>query len=130
MLTLGRAPAVSVVAALQDPRKEVIPLRDLFPTRVSLRMTERDQVGFVLGPGAHDRGAVCDRIPRSTPGVGYVVLDGEQDPTRVRAAWVSDDDIGDLADTYRKRVPAVITAAVDGTADVVVDLTHRAGQMS
>jgi S-DNA-T family DNA segregation ATPase FtsK/SpoIIIE len=126
MLTLGRAPAVSVLAALQDPRKEVIPLRDLFPTRVSLRTTEREQVGFVLGATAHERGAVCERIPRAMPGVGYVLLDGDQDPTRVRAAWVDDDDIAHLADAYRPGAAPATSPAVEDLADVVIDLTDRA----
>jgi S-DNA-T family DNA segregation ATPase FtsK/SpoIIIE len=126
MLTLGRAPAVSVLAALQDPRKEVIPLRDLFPARVSLRTTERDQVGFVLGNTAHERGAVCDRIPRAMPGVGYVLLDGDQDPTRVRAAWVDDDDIAHLAGAYRPGAAAATSTAVEDLADVVIDLTDQA----
>jgi S-DNA-T family DNA segregation ATPase FtsK/SpoIIIE len=100
LLTQGRAPAVSVVAALQDPRKDVLPFRDLFPTRVALRMTEPDQSRLVLGPGAYERGAVCERIPESLPGVGYVLLDGQQDPTRVRAAWVADEDIAAMAARY------------------------------
>jgi S-DNA-T family DNA segregation ATPase FtsK/SpoIIIE len=100
LLTQGRAPAVTVVAALQDPRKDVVSFRDLFPVRVALRMTEADQTRQVLGAGAHDRGAVCERIPRALPGVGYVLLDGHQHPTRVRAAWVDDDDIAGMADDH------------------------------
>src|SRR5690606_27662873 len=57
LLAQGRAPAVTVVAALQDPRKDVVAFRDLFPLRVALRMVEADQTRLVLGPGAHDRGA-------------------------------------------------------------------------
>ncbi len=40
-----------------------LPMRDLFPTRIALRLTEAEQVDLVLGPGARDRGARCDRIP-------------------------------------------------------------------
>src|SRR4051794_17037613 len=40
LLTKGRAVCVHVVAAIQDPRKEVLPFRDLFPTRIGLRLTE------------------------------------------------------------------------------------------
>ncbi|SBW18308.1 plasmid transfer protein [Candidatus Protofrankia californiensis] len=57
LLSQGRAPGVVVVGAVQDPRKEVLPFRDLFPVRVALRMTEADQVDLVLGDGARDRGA-------------------------------------------------------------------------
>ena len=67
LLSQGRAVGVSVVAALQDPRKDVLPFRDLFPTRVALRLTEPEQVGMVLGDGARDRGALCDRIDEACP---------------------------------------------------------------
>jgi DNA segregation ATPase FtsK/SpoIIIE, S-DNA-T family len=36
---------------LQDPRKDVISLRHLFPTRIALRLDESDQVHLVLGDG-------------------------------------------------------------------------------
>jgi S-DNA-T family DNA segregation ATPase FtsK/SpoIIIE len=71
LLSQGRGPGVSVLAALQDPRKEVLGLRDLFPTRVALQLDEADQVDMVLGPGARDQGALCDKIPDSTRGVAY-----------------------------------------------------------
>lgn len=97
LLSKGRAVGVHVVGALQDPRKDVLPFRDLFPTRIALRLTEAAQVDMVLGDGARDRGALCDRIPRELPGVGYVLLDGEREPVRVRAAYVTDDDIRAMA---------------------------------
>jgi len=100
LLSQGRAVGVHVVAALQDPRKEVLPFRDLFPTRIGLRLAEPAQVDLVLGDGARDRGALCDRIPHSTPGVGYVVLDGDPTPMRVRFGYVNDDDITAMAREY------------------------------
>jgi len=93
LLSKGRAPGFSVVAALQDPRKEVLPFRDLFPTRIALRLSEPDQVGMVLSDTARDRGAVCDRIPLSLPGVGYVIREDDPTAVRVRFAHVTDDDI-------------------------------------
>jgi S-DNA-T family DNA segregation ATPase FtsK/SpoIIIE len=71
-----------VVGALQDPRKDVISLRNLFSTRIALRLDESDQVGMVLGDGARDRGALADQISPD-PWTG----------ARVRAAYVTDDDI-------------------------------------
>ena len=85
---------------MQDPRKDVLPQRDLFPTRIGLRLTEDVQVDMVLGRGARDRGAVCDAIPETLPGVGYVQLEGRREPTRVRAAYVSDDDLAAMAAAY------------------------------
>jgi S-DNA-T family DNA segregation ATPase FtsK/SpoIIIE len=102
LLSQGRAAGVHVVAALQDPRKDVLPFRDLFPTRIGLRMTEPEQADMVLGDGARDRGAVCDQIPETAPGVGYVALDGVREPVRVRFSYLTDDDIRDLGRHYRR----------------------------
>ncbi|MEU4791407.1 FtsK/SpoIIIE domain-containing protein [Micromonospora tulbaghiae] len=102
LLSQGRAVGVHVVAALQDPRKDVLPFRDLFPTRIGLRLTEPEQVDMVLGDAARDRGALCDRIPESSPGVGFVVLDGVREPVRVRFAYLTDDDIRQLGRGYRR----------------------------
>lgn len=100
VLSQGRAVGVHVVAALQDPRKEILPFRDLFPTRVALRVAEPTHVDMVLGDGARDRGAYADRIPVSLPGVGYVVLDGDPAPLRVRFSYLADSDVRELAATY------------------------------
>jgi DNA segregation ATPase FtsK/SpoIIIE, S-DNA-T family len=96
----GRSVGVCVVGALQDPRKDVISLRNLFPTRFALRLDESDQVDMVLGDGARDRGALADEIsPLSLTGagVGYVRLEASPDPVRVRAAYVTDADIREMA---------------------------------
>jgi S-DNA-T family DNA segregation ATPase FtsK/SpoIIIE len=100
ILTQGRAVAVHVIAAIQDPRKEIIPFRNLFPTRIGLRLAEPSEVDLVLGDGARNRGALCDRIPQHQPGVGFVVLDGDPVPTRVRFSYLTDADITELAQTY------------------------------
>jgi hypothetical protein len=50
----------------------VISLRNLFSTRIALRLDESDQVDMVLGDGARDRGALADQIsPCPTPGPGW-----------------------------------------------------------
>ena len=96
----GRSVGVGVLAALQDPRKEVLEIRNLFPDKIALRMDEKAQVDMVLGDGARDRGAYADQIsslPATGAGVGYVLLEGSRDPVRVRAAYVSDADIDAMA---------------------------------
>jgi S-DNA-T family DNA segregation ATPase FtsK/SpoIIIE len=114
LLTKGRAVGVVVVAALQDPRKDVIAMRNLFPTRVALRLDEPMQVDMVLGDGARDQGAHCDQIPESLPGVGYCRVDGVREPVRVRAAWVSDQEIAKTAKKYRAPSPASPQATTSG----------------
>ena len=112
LLSQGRAVGVTVVGAVQDPRKEVLSVRDLFPTRVALRLSEADHVALVLGQGARDRGARCDQIPESLPGVGYVGIDGVAEPVRVRFAHLTDDDIAAMVAEYAPGSrPAVELAA-------------------
>jgi S-DNA-T family DNA segregation ATPase FtsK/SpoIIIE len=100
LLSKGRAAAVSVIAALQDPSKETMPNRQLFPVRIGLRLDEPTQSAMVHGQGARDRGARCDEISDQTPGVGYVGEDGTTEFLRVRAYFVSDDDIDAIVDAY------------------------------
>ena len=100
LTTQGRAVGYCVVAALQDPRKEVMSIRNLFPDRIAMRLDEPEQVDMVLGDGARDRGASADLIssdPAVGAGVAFVRLESDPDPVRVRAAWVSDDDITAMA---------------------------------
>jgi S-DNA-T family DNA segregation ATPase FtsK/SpoIIIE len=101
LLSQGRAVGVVVVAAVQDPRKDVIPMRDLFPTRIALRLNEPEQVNLTIGAGARQRGALADQIPDSLPGVGYVVVDGIAEPLRVRFSNVTDDDIDQVLNADR-----------------------------
>ena len=76
LLAEGRAVGVVVVGAVQDPRKDVIPLRDLFPLRAGLRVNEAEHVRLGLGTDAYNRGAHCELIPDTLPGVAYVAQDG------------------------------------------------------
>jgi S-DNA-T family DNA segregation ATPase FtsK/SpoIIIE len=104
LTTQGRAVGYCVVAALQDPRKDVLAIRNLFPDRIAMRLDEPEQVDMVLGDGARDRGAACELIssnPAVGAGVAFVRLEADPDPVRVRAGWVSDADILALADLCR-----------------------------
>jgi DNA segregation ATPase FtsK/SpoIIIE, S-DNA-T family len=100
LTTQGRAVGYAVIAALQDPRKEVMSIRNLFPDRIAMRLDEPEQVDMVLGDGSRDRGALADLIPNDPAtgaGVAYVRLETDPDPVRVRAAWVTDADIRAMA---------------------------------
>ena len=116
LTTQGRAVGYCVVAALQDPRKEVLSIRNLFPDTIALRLDEPSQADLVLGDGARDRGALCDQIssdPGTGAGVGFIRLEADPDPVRVRAAFVSDDDIRAMTAAYA--VPAWRAAPMGGT---------------
>ncbi len=107
LTTQGRAVGYAVVAALQDPRKDVLAIRNLFPDRIAMRLDEPEQVDMVLGDGARDRGAACELIssdPAIGAGVAFVRLEADPDPVRVRAGWVSDADIWAMAALVETRV--------------------------
>jgi len=100
LLSQGRAVGVTLIGATQDARKDVLGMRDLFPTRIALRTAEAEQADLILGAGSRNRGAFTDRINASTPGVGYVNLDGTPEPVRVRFTHITDTDITNLVDLY------------------------------
>jgi S-DNA-T family DNA segregation ATPase FtsK/SpoIIIE len=91
---------VHVVAALQDPRKEILPFRNLFITRIALRLTEKSEVALVLDDDAVDRGAACHLIPKTLPGKGFMVLDDDPSPVEVRFPFHTDTDITELVSAY------------------------------
>ena len=114
LTTQGRAVGFAVVAALQDPRKEVLNIRNLFPDKIALRLDEPAQADLVLGDGARDRGALCDQIstdPAIGAGVGYQRLEASPDPVRGRAAYVSDADISAMVTAYAPGWPVAALPA-------------------
>jgi DNA segregation ATPase FtsK/SpoIIIE, S-DNA-T family len=120
LTTQGRALGYCVVAALQDPRKDVLTIRNLFPDRIAMRLDEPEQVDMVLGDGARDRGAACELIssdPATGAGVAFVRLEADPDPVRVRAGWVSDHDILTLAGYCRDDPEPV----ADDTAPLAIE---------
>ncbi|QKE82754.1 FtsK/SpoIIIE domain-containing protein [Arthrobacter sp. NEB 688] len=97
LLTQGRAVGITVIAAVQDPGKDVVGWRDLFPTRIAMRLDNPIQVDMVLGDGARERGARADHISELTPGVAYIRTEGTRDVRRVRASYLSDEDVLSLS---------------------------------
>ena len=102
LLSQGAGLGVLVVGASQDPRKEVLTLRDLFTTRIGLRLNEAGHVDLALGDGCRDRGALCDQIPADPRlrGIGYAVLEDSPEPARVRFGYLDDDAIKAMAAQY------------------------------
>lgn len=99
---------MSLLLATQDPRKEVLAMRDLVPLRVALRTAE-PVADLILGPGAHARGARTEQIDPGLPGVGYVLDEGAADPVRVRFAYADDATIARLADAFAP-IPVIAPA--------------------
>jgi S-DNA-T family DNA segregation ATPase FtsK/SpoIIIE len=113
LLTQGRSVGVAVVAAVQDPRQEVVKYRNLFPVKVALRLDEPSQVDLVLGDGALERGAACHLIPadeETGAGIGYVLVEGDPYPRRFRGAYVADSDVTAMVADYPAPSPAPLPA--------------------
>jgi S-DNA-T family DNA segregation ATPase FtsK/SpoIIIE len=98
--TKGAAVGWVVFGCVQEPTKDIIPMRGLFTYRIALCLDTPSQVDMVLGDDMRERGAPADEIPLTAPGTGYVVSEFERDPFRVRAAYVDDDEIRDMASEY------------------------------
>ncbi len=98
ILTKGRALGIVVVAFLQDPRKEILPMRGLFTQTVALRLRSRDEVAMVLSDGMADA-APAHRINPNQQGTGFVIAEDGQ-VTRVRADFWSDSEIRSTATQY------------------------------
>jgi S-DNA-T family DNA segregation ATPase FtsK/SpoIIIE len=96
LTTQGRALGVTVRGYVQEPTKDTVPVRELFPRRICLRVSAKSHVGMALGDQAYDRGAWANRITEAEAGVGYLFGEGLREPLRIRAGWVPDDTIKHL----------------------------------
>ena len=98
ILTKSRGLGVVVAAFLQDPRKEVLPMRGLFTQTIALRLRSREEVAMVLGDGMADK-APAHRISPDRPGTGYVIAE-DGHATKVRSDFWSDHQIRSTARKY------------------------------
>jgi len=115
LLSQGRAVGYMVVACLQDPRKEVIPMRGLFTQTLGLRLRDGSETDMVLGAHARHVGAACELIPATLPGVGWMVPDSGGQPVRFRLGHVTDADIRLAARRFpaAARLPITIPEPTD-----------------
>jgi DNA segregation ATPase FtsK/SpoIIIE, S-DNA-T family len=97
ILSQGRAPGVCVIGQIQDPRKQIIDCRHLFPLKIAMRLDEPEQVDMVLGDGVREHGAAAHEISEDTPGVAWAKLDGRREPHRARAFHTTDTDLDALS---------------------------------
>lgn len=107
VLSLGRSRGVLVVGAGQDPTKEAMPLRSLFPQMVALRLRDATETRVALGEGAQEAGARPHEIEvasrsnaYATAGIGYV-RDETGQLQRVRFPYASDADLAALVDAFQ-----------------------------
>lgn len=100
ILTQGRATKDTVFGYVQEPSKDVVDVRDLFPSKICLAVTAASHVDMTLGDGARDRGALADEIPLDPEhaGIGFRVDKGSRTIRRIRAGWTQDEDITELVE--------------------------------
>lgn len=104
ILTKGLALGIVVAAFLQDPRKEVLPMRGLFTQTIALRLRSREEVTMVLGDGMAEK-AAAHRLSPDRPGTGYVIAE-DGHTTKVRSDYWSDDQIRSTARQYGRSTTA------------------------
>ncbi len=90
----GRAAGIITVAATQRPSADIIPtsLRDLFSYRVAFRCTTDSSSDIILTQGWAKEGYSARTITPEQLGVGWLLAEGGI-PRRIKAAYLSDDDI-------------------------------------
>jgi len=126
VLTQGRALGVVVLACVQDPRKEVLPMRGLFTQTIALRLRSADETRMVLGDGTAAL-APAHRLSPAAPGSAWVV---EEDGTldRVRAHYWPDQLVRQTATTYPALViedAAIETPVAEADAAQDVDALEQ-----
>ena len=111
LTTQGRAVGYCVVAALQDPRKEVLNIRNLFPDKIALRWTNRAQATWC---SATARATAAPGATRSPPtrrrALGSATSGWKPAPTRCgcgpRSSPTTTSAMAMVADDHRMARPA------------------------
>lgn len=95
----GRKCGYRYILATQRPSTDIVPssLRDLFGYRWAFRCATDDSSDVVLGRGTAKTGYSAFAIPDEARGVGLLRAEGKRVPRRVKAAYLTDDDIRRLA---------------------------------
>jgi S-DNA-T family DNA segregation ATPase FtsK/SpoIIIE len=96
LLTQGRSAGFIVLGAIQEPTKDIFPIRDLFNYRLGLRLPTEAYTDAALTDDAVDRGALCHAIPDAMPGELYKLNDGGRTALRGRLGYVQNSDIAEL----------------------------------
>ena len=119
LTTQGRALGFTVRGYVQEPTKDTVPVRDLFPRRICLRVPPNPTSPWssATTPTNAEPGPTASANPR--PAIGYVFGEGIREPLRIRAGWVPDQTIKQL-ETFITRstsvLPRPLSTGTGGTA--------------
>jgi DNA segregation ATPase FtsK/SpoIIIE, S-DNA-T family len=94
----GRAPGIIAIEATQRPSADIIPtsLRDLFGYRWAFRCSTEASSDTILGHGWANMGYSATEIDPQSRGVSWLRAE-DGIPRRVKAAYLTDDEIIELA---------------------------------
>jgi S-DNA-T family DNA segregation ATPase FtsK/SpoIIIE len=103
LVARGRAAGIIVIAATQRPSSDIVPtsLRDLFGYRWAFRCTTDASSDVILGHGWANQGYTAASIDPLARGVGWLIAEGGT-PRRMKAAYLSDAQVTDLAERAEK----------------------------
>ena len=119
LVARGRAAGIIVIAATQRPSADIIPtsLRDLFGYRWAFRCTTDTSSDIVLGHGWASRGYTSAAVAPEDKGIGFLLAEGGI-PRRIKAAYLSDEQVYALADSAAlRRLGARIAEHTPDSAD-------------
>lgn len=105
---LGRAVAVTIVAATQRPTQEAMgqgAVRSQMDTRICFRVRERKDVDLVLGQGMLAAGWHAQTL--NAPGKFLVSAPEHTTPKRARAYLVTDDDVARVVAHFASHRPSL-----------------------
>lgn len=106
---LGRAPAVTLVAATQRPTQKVMgegsAVRSQMNIRIAFRVEEQRDVDLILGQGKLKAGWHADKL--DAPGKFLLSSPEHATPRRARAYRITDDDVARTVAQYAASRPAL-----------------------
>jgi S-DNA-T family DNA segregation ATPase FtsK/SpoIIIE len=107
IMTQNRSTGFPVLAYVQEPTKDIVPIRGLFTRRICLACTAASYVDMTLGDDMRQRGALADEIPldEDHAGIGFRVDQRSRNPIRVRGGFNTDEDITELVATCSPEPP-------------------------
>ena len=99
VIARGRAPGIIGIEATQRPSADIVPtsLRDLFGYRWAFRCSTEASSDTILGHGWASKGYTAEEIDPQARGVSWLRAE-DGIPRRVKAAYLSDEHIIELAE--------------------------------
>lgn len=108
LLSQGRSANFLVIAAVQAPQKDMVGKARMFlGMRIALRTETGIETDLTLGDGSTLQGAAAHLIEPAnlgngykTAGIGYMRIEGESAPLRIRFPYTTDDDLEAWSDEF------------------------------